>query len=709
MSNSANGKPKKDEIVRILACKILTAKELNEHYKNEKQTAEIEGTVLNSDDARSLRILWKTPTGEKEGKHALKSLIGWEKAPKSSGNRQIGNLREAELSNGGHPGSDEADEVIFSNLDDDGDVVMEEEIVEPADPNEKLRPHGLLWEIAQHGITIDYRNPATYSRWNPRLMNEGKESFQLKGLSRLDCWRIMMPNILGTACNNFNTRKLPSITPITEHELVKFVGILYAMGLQRIRNREHYWNMKNFWPFESPDFKSKFGISLRRFQNIIKYLGWYPVDDDSYDMEDPWYEVRHFVDQFNHKRATTFMPGWVLCVDESTIKWRGLKDFESKKGCPQVTNIIRKPEAVCIEVRDVACAKSGVIVRLEIMEGKVRMKFKKFSSPNLTAGTAQVLRLTEPWHGMGFLVVGDSAFASVQTAIELLRRGIFFEGLVKTAHRQYPKLFFQGWEFQERGDTVTLTAQVDGCKLIAHAWSDRTVKMLISTCGTTLEGEPSIRVRYRRTEENPDGEQLKVPIKRTQMVEQYFDNCSAIDQANRGRQDTWRIERNVEVKQWDDRVWMSLLAIVGADSYRLYKLQGKEESEVEFMSNLAREMSQNNFPGCPLQDIPSQRDFSQLRSPSPVGSKRSLSVPLSEDAGHDVELDTFRHRVKPLLELSGGQEGRGRRRCRYCSDKCSFYCETCSDLENDNLFCFCGPHGQKTCLEQHFFEKKPRK
>ena len=422
MSQSANGKPKKDETVRILASKILTAKELNQYYQNEKATAVIEGTVLNSDDARSLRILWKTPTGEKEGKHALKSLLGWEKNPKSTATRENGDFEEEELDNGGAPRSGDGQEVILGYFDEDGDVRMEEEEVEPPDPNQKLNPHGLQWEIASEGITIDYRNPGTYDCWRLRLMNEGKEAFGLKGLSRLDCFKIMMPNILETACTNFNTRKLPSMAPITQHELVKFIAILYAMGLQRIRNREHYWSKQTLWPFESPDFKSKFGISFSRFQNIVKYLGWYPVDDDTYDLEDPWYEVRYFVDQFNHKRATTIKPGWVLCIDESTIKWRGLRSFESKKGAPSVTNIIRKPEPVCIEVRDTADAPTGIHMRFDMMEGKEAMKHKKFCSPDLTAGTAQVLRLTEPWHGMGCVVVGDSAFASVQTAVELRKR-----------------------------------------------------------------------------------------------------------------------------------------------------------------------------------------------------------------------------------------------------------------------------------------------
>ena len=56
------------------------------------------------------------------------------------------------------------------------------------------------------------------------------------------------------------------------------------------------------------------------------------------------------------------------------------------------------------------------MLRLEICEGK-EAESKKWS--HLPAGTAQTLRLSEPWHGTGRIIVADSAFSSVTTAIEL--------------------------------------------------------------------------------------------------------------------------------------------------------------------------------------------------------------------------------------------------------------------------------------------------
>ena len=50
------------------------------------------------------------------------------------------------------------------------------------------------------------------------------------------------------------------------------------------------------------------------------------------------------------------------------------------------------------------------------MRGKKLNAEKKWS--HLPAGTAHTLRVSEPWHGTGRILVADSAFSSVTTAVE---------------------------------------------------------------------------------------------------------------------------------------------------------------------------------------------------------------------------------------------------------------------------------------------------
>ena len=68
---------------------------------------------------------------------------------------------------------------------------------------------------------------------------------------------------------------------------------------------------------------------------------------------------------------------------------------------------------------------------------------------------SSTLRILEQWFSSGRLVVGDSWFSSVRMCMELMKRGLYFTGIVKTAHREYPKIHFQTKAFDQstqRGD-----------------------------------------------------------------------------------------------------------------------------------------------------------------------------------------------------------------------------------------------------------------
>eukprot|EP00962_Isochrysis_galbana_P061441 scaffold37325_cov309-Isochrysis_galbana.AAC.1 len=67
------------------------------------------------------------------------------------------------------------------------------------------------------------------------------------------------------------------------------------------------------------------------------------------------------------------------------------------------------------------------MLHIEICEGKLRhIDQKHYHEFGHT--TATTLRMTEPWHGSGRVVFGDSWFAGLKTARELLERGMHFIG-----------------------------------------------------------------------------------------------------------------------------------------------------------------------------------------------------------------------------------------------------------------------------------------
>ena len=115
------------------------------------------------------------------------------------------------------------------------------------------------------------------------------------------------------------------------------------------------------------------------------------------------------------------------------------------------------------------------------------------------SGTSSLLCLTKPWSGSDRTVVADSAFASLKSAQALHNhRGLRFIGLVKTAHKQFPKAKLQQHQYSERGEHCVMQATVEERQYMAVGWYDRKMKLFIaSTSRTTDAVNPAYKTRYR--------------------------------------------------------------------------------------------------------------------------------------------------------------------------------------------------------------------
>jgi hypothetical protein len=88
-------------------------------------------------------------------------------------------------------------------------------------------------------------------------------------------------------------------------------------------------------------------------------------------------------------------PGAYLTVDEIMSLWRGLSAEFVADGIPHETKIARKPEGFGAEMMAVACGERGILLRIDIMEGKVTMQDNPFFA-EYGAGTAVTLPLASP-------------------------------------------------------------------------------------------------------------------------------------------------------------------------------------------------------------------------------------------------------------------------------------------------------------------------
>ena len=142
---------------------------------------------------------------------------------------------------------------------------------------------------------------------------------------------------------------------------------------------------------------------------------------------DKFYLVRKMLESWQHHQNTYGIhPGHICCTDESMMEWMN-------KYCPGWQYVERKPMPWGNLFHTCACAISGVIFSLEIMEGKDRPPWKpkeefedRFNTNAITKTKVGglIMRMAKPLFKRKCIVVHDSGFSCVPAMKELLKEGV---------------------------------------------------------------------------------------------------------------------------------------------------------------------------------------------------------------------------------------------------------------------------------------------
>jgi hypothetical protein len=168
------------------------------------------------------------------------------------------------------------------------------------------------------------------------------------------------------------------------------------------------------------------GAKGERWFNMM--IACLELPTEGVDEFDPFYRTRVWWEQLRCAFYGAIYASWLILIDESMILWLG-------RGMPGLMVVPRKPTPVGTEVHTACCAMSGIMVWLEVYEGKQAMREKKYVEL-YPASIALTLRMTEPWFGTGRVVLADSWFGSAACAIALFKYGLFSVMNVKTAHNR---------------------------------------------------------------------------------------------------------------------------------------------------------------------------------------------------------------------------------------------------------------------------------
>lgn len=92
-----------------------------------------------------------------------------------------------------------------------------------------------------------------------------------------------------------------------------------------------------------------------------------------YNSQDPFAPTRKFWDHLRAAFYFAMVASWLICLDESMVRWTG-------RGMPGLMVILRKPTPIGLELHTLCCcALCGVLVWFEVYEGKEAMAKEPFN------------------------------------------------------------------------------------------------------------------------------------------------------------------------------------------------------------------------------------------------------------------------------------------------------------------------------------------
>jgi len=319
-------------------------------------------------------------------------------------------------------------------------------------------------------------------------------------------------------------------------------------------------------------------------------------------------------------------------------------------------------------------------------------------------GCKVLLELVRNWANTDRLVVADSYFASVQTALRLKEIGLRFIGTVKTAHKGFPMRYLSQVELVDgKGDFASLIHKDEesGTSVMATAWVDRDRKFFVSTCSSVAPGNNISRFRWRQVNKgaNSEPERMNIRIPQPQLVQLYYDSCAMIDRHNRQRQDNLDIEKKVMTLRWERRVNMGLFGMMVVDAYHLFAgIRGGVRATISraFYEQLAEELIDNDHDRITLRR---RREETEALEKAIDENGGCLEPAKQRTAPTPTKRMKKNH---PTHHLQGI--------CMVCKKNTTHVCRECQRFYSgptDKQFWICNKPG-KQCMGSHILELHPR-
>lgn len=544
---------------------------------------------------------------------------------------------------------------------------------QPADPDsggKVIVSGGQRWTLR----TANYVNSdrRSESRWKPLLNAGGKDTDNIVKL-----FYLLVPTKWIARIMKYTNPLLDEHDPIhlkiSEGEALRFFGYMLSLSIHTGIPLERMWS-KTPLPGSTghAPMMGRFGMTQNRFNKLRSIIRFGPTDDAAFEQNE-WCHVEGLVDEFNEHMEATVIPGWLLAPDESMSAWRGKQGKKDPKKIPKLQFVKRKPEPLGCELKDVACALSRMIVRMEIMKGKADEVKPKFWSKEVGATAATTMRLTEPWFGSRRVVAGDSWFASVNTAQLLEENGLYFVGDVKTGTSRFvPNADYSEATPAENGAWATFTTdlklrtdKIIPIYCVTHRRGE-SIHAFVSSCGTTLPGN-AVMAYFEDDEERVQTEVSDFELSRKcpRILNDFTLAQPSIDSHNRYRQHILAMEKRLVTNNWSFRFFTTLLGMVVVNAFFAHRYFNNELAEFKVeVDKLALALMTN----------PKAEKQAQAAATTPP--KASRTAPGSPES---PAADGAPHTLVPLRSILGDNWKKGKQmRCMVCNHDTVWVCGCCS-------------------------------
>lgn len=293
---------------------------------------------------------------------------------------------------------------------------------------------------------------------------------------------------------------------VTEDDVHQWIGVwMYMLAFPQHGSRETYFQPPKGGFGPAHDLKA--WLKAGQPQSGDRGIRWFNQMQACFELptygraNDKFNRTRRFWEALRDAFFAAAVCSWIMCLDESMIKWLG-------RGMPGFMCVLRKPTPKGLELHTLCCAICGILIWFEVYEGKEAMSTKEYCAM-YAKSVALTLRMVKKFAtaGIGRVVVADSWFGSVACALALFKIGIFCVMNVKTGHTNFPKqtmLNELGYDAktgfcpkdtrgQHTGWVQDFTVGTKTCTLLAAGLNQKKPMLLVSTAGTLMAVEDYVK------------------------------------------------------------------------------------------------------------------------------------------------------------------------------------------------------------------------